>query len=218
MNLDKATRDWIIAGLALLLIISLFFFPWFDLASGPVCSLVSCTRSATGAPDGWLGILAVLAAIALIADIAIEQFSPQTVLPSVGGGRSATRLMLAGITAAFVALKFLFHIHFSYFGWGFYLSVVITAALVFLALQANAGMVPGRPTGTATGGAPPPPGGTAPPPGGGAAPPPGGGTAPPPGGGTAPPPGGAGGSTPPPAGGGGAGTPPGTGGPPPPGA
>jgi hypothetical protein len=226
VNLDKATRDWIIAGLALLLIISLFFFPWFDLASGPVCSLVSCTRSATGAPDGWLGILAVLGAIALIADVGIEQFSPQTVIPSVAGGRSATRLILAAITAGFVALKFLFHIHFSYFGWGFYLSVVITAGLVFLALQANAGMMPGRPAGTAPG-APPPPGGTAappgggaaPPPGGGTAPPPGGGTAPPPGGGTAPPPGGAGGSTPPPGGGGGTpGTPPGRGGPPPPGA
>jgi hypothetical protein len=214
VNLDKATRDWIIAGLALLLIISLLFFPWFDLASGPVCSLVSCTRSATGAPDGWLGILAVLAAIVLIVDVGIEQFSPQTVVPSVAGGRSATRLILAAIVAGFIVLKFLFHIHFSYFGWGFYLSVVITAALVFLAFQANADTMPGRPAATATG-APPPPGGAATPPGGGAAPPPGGGTAPPPGGGTAPPPGGAGGSTPPPAGGGAPGTPPGTGGAPP---
>ena len=48
--------------------------------------------------------------------------------------------MLACVTALFVALKFLFHIHFSYFGFGFWAAIVLTVALVTVALQArNAG-------------------------------------------------------------------------------
>jgi hypothetical protein len=52
-------------------------------------------------------------------------------------------MILAIVAAAFVALKFLLHIHFSYFSWGFYLGVVLTIALVYLAVQArNAPDVP----------------------------------------------------------------------------
>ena len=43
--------------------------------------------------------------------------------------------MLACITALFVFLKFLFNIHFSDFGFGFYLAVILTAGLVWVALQ-----------------------------------------------------------------------------------
>ena len=48
-----------------------------------------------------------------------------------------TRLALAGICALFVALKFLFHIHFSLFGFGFWGAVVLTAGLVVLARKAH---------------------------------------------------------------------------------
>jgi uncharacterized membrane protein len=126
-----------LAGLALLLLISLLFLPWFSVtvSIGPVSA--SATATATDAPDGWLGILAVLSAIALIADLGIERLSPGTALPNIGGSRTMTRFVLACVTALFVALKFLFHIHFSYFGFGFYASVVLTAGLVWVALQAR---------------------------------------------------------------------------------
>jgi hypothetical protein len=60
-------------------------------------------------------------------------------LPNVGGSRTATRLALAGLTALFVVLKFLFHIHFSLFGFGFWAAIVLTAALVLATLRVSRG-------------------------------------------------------------------------------
>jgi len=99
----------------------------------------SASSSATGSPDGWLGVIALLATILIVADIAIEPLSPQTQLPAIGDSRASTRFILAAVAAVCVALKFLFHIHFSLFGWGFYLTVILAAALLYLTLQARAG-------------------------------------------------------------------------------
>lgn len=136
MKFDSVSRDdWILAGLALLLVINLLFLPWFSITFGPF----SATLTATDSPDGWLGILAVLSALALIADLGVERLSPGTALPNIGGSRTQTRFVLACVTALFVVLKFLFHIHFSLFGVGFYLGIVLTAALVWVALQTRNG-------------------------------------------------------------------------------
>jgi hypothetical protein len=138
MNVDNVSRDdWILAGIALLLAIDLLFLPWFDITVSAGAFSVSATSTATGSPDGWLGILAVLAAVALVVDIAIERLSPQTQVPAIGGSRTSTRFILAAAAAGFVALKFLFHIHFSIFGFGFWLAVVLAAALVVLAARAR---------------------------------------------------------------------------------
>jgi hypothetical protein len=45
--------------------------------------------------------------------------------------------VMAAVAAGFVALKFLFHIHFSFFGIGFWAAVVLTAALVVVAARAR---------------------------------------------------------------------------------
>jgi hypothetical protein len=156
VNLDNVRRDdWIIGGLALVLIIDLVSFPWFSLGGGSVggISLPSFDLSGTDAPDGWLGILAVIALIALIADLAIERFSPQTQIPEIGGSRTMTRFVLAAAAAGFMALKFLFHIgHIGDLGWGFWLGALLAIGLVFLAMQARAGSsgTSIRPTRTST--------------------------------------------------------------------
>jgi hypothetical protein len=140
MSLDNVSRDdWVVGGLALLLVIDLLFLPWFTFSAGFGSFSVSVSSTATGSPDGWLGVLAVIAAIALLVDLAVERLSPQTTMPMIGGSRSSTRLVLAGITAAFVVLKFLFHIHFSLFGFGFWAAVVLTVALVFASLRVSRG-------------------------------------------------------------------------------
>jgi hypothetical protein len=133
---DYSRDDWIVAGLALLLAIDLLFLPWFSIS---VLGFGTVTSTATGAPDGWLGVLAVITSIALIVDLVIERSSPGTALPNVGGSRTATRLALAGLTALFVVLKFLFHIHFSLFGFGFWAAIVLTAALVLATLRVSRG-------------------------------------------------------------------------------
>jgi hypothetical protein len=145
VNVDNVSReDWILGGVAVLLVIDLLFLPWFTVTVGPF----TVTATATGDPDGWLGVLAVLASIVLIADLAIERFSPQTQLPSINNSRTHTRFVEACVVAALLFLKFLFHIHFGNFGFGFWAAVVLTAALVYLALQArNAGLGVTRRTG-----------------------------------------------------------------------
>jgi hypothetical protein len=134
MKAENVSRDdWIFGGIGLLLVIDLLFLPWFSISVGPI----SVTSTATGSPDGWLGVLAVLATIAVIADLAIERFSPQTELPAIAGSRPQTRFVLACVAAGLVVLKFLFHIHFSLFGLGFWAAVVLTAGFIYLAMQAR---------------------------------------------------------------------------------
>jgi hypothetical protein len=153
LNTANVSRDdWILGGVALLLIIDLLFLPWFSVSVAAGAFSATFSSTATGAPSGLLGILAVLALIALIADLAIERFSPQTALPNVGGSRATTRMVLGLAAVVFLVLKFLFNIHFSDFGFGFWLAVVLSAGLVYVLLQArNAGTAITRtPTGTPT--------------------------------------------------------------------
>jgi len=158
VNVDNVTRDdWVVGGVALVLAIFLVILPWFDVGSG----LFSASLSATSDPAGWLGILAFLAALTVAADLAVERLAPEIEVPAIGGSRTNTRFILAVITAAFVALKFLLHIHFTgivSFAWGFYIDVLVTAALVYVARQARAGL-PVVPPGTSmpSGHQPPPP-------------------------------------------------------------
>jgi hypothetical protein len=188
VNLENVTReDWIVGGLALLLAICLIVLPWFDISVTVGAFSASASYSATSTPDGWLGILAFIAALAIVADLAIERLSPQTQIPAIGGSRTNTRFVLSLVVAAFVILKFLFHIHFSLFGWGFYVDIILTAALVWVAYQARAGAPIGFPSGGSVASSrrtPPPSAGTGagtpgagtppsePPAGGGSTPPP----------------------------------------------
>jgi hypothetical protein len=134
--MDNISRDdWVLGGLALLLLIDLLFLPWFDISVSALGISVSYTSTATGDPDGWLGILAVVATLAVLADLGVERLSPATQLPSIGGSRATTRFVLAGVAALFLVLKFLFHInHFSDLGFGFWVAVVLTAGLVYFAM------------------------------------------------------------------------------------
>ena len=137
MDMSKFSREeLILAGVALLLAIDLLFLPWFDVTVSIGSFKASFTSSATGEPDGWLGVLAVLSLVALIADLALERLG-NVDLPAINGSRADTRLALAAVAAGFVVLKFLFHIHFSLFGIGFWGAVVLTAALVATAVRAR---------------------------------------------------------------------------------
>ncbi len=168
MNLDNVRRnDWIVGGIALVLAIDLLFFPWFHISVGVGSFTISADSTDTGSPDGWLGVLALLATLGVLVDLALERLSPQTQVPAVSGSRVMTRFVLALAAAGFMALKFLFHIHFSLFGWGFYLGVILVIALVYVTMQARQGapLPPTRPA------EPVAPAGPAGPPAGSAGPP-----------------------------------------------
>lgn len=144
MNLNNVSRDdWIVGGLALLLVIALLFFPWISVSIGPF----TATSAGTGAPDGIFGILALLLAIALLADLGIERLSPETQLPSLGDGRLFTRMVLAVAALVCVVLKFVLHT--SNVGWGFWVTVIVAIALVVVTVRARQGqpVMPTRPAG-----------------------------------------------------------------------
>lgn len=133
MDLSKFTRDELILGtVAILLALDLLFGPWFEVSVGIGTLTLSASSTATGAPDGWLGVIAMLASLGVVADLALERLSSAE-LPAVGGTRAATRLALAVTAAACLALKFLLNVHFDYFGFGFWAAVVLAGALVVFA-------------------------------------------------------------------------------------
>jgi hypothetical protein len=132
MQVENVSRsEWILSGLGLFLVIDLLFFPWVDVSIGPF----SVTSAGTGAPDGWLGVLGMLAALAFVVDLGLEKFASVEV-PSIGGSRERTRMILAAVAAGCVALKFLLHLsHTGDLGFGCWLALVSAGALVFLTVR-----------------------------------------------------------------------------------
>jgi len=124
---DFKRDDWLVLGLALVLVIDLLLLPWFSFSELGYSS----SLSATSAPDGWAGILAFLLVLVVGVDLVIERASPQTTLPNIGGSRTMTRWWLTVAAAVFVFLKFVTNIHFSLFGFGFWLGVILTAGLLY---------------------------------------------------------------------------------------
>jgi len=138
MDLSKFTREeLILAGVAILLAFDLLFLPWFEVSIGFGSLELSASSTGTGAPDGWLGVLGVLASLALVADLALERLASAEI-PALGGSRARTRLALAVAAAACVALKFLLSVHFDYFGFGFWAAVLLSVALVVFARRLDA--------------------------------------------------------------------------------
>jgi hypothetical protein len=140
VSVDKVRpEDWVVGGLALLLAVALLLFPWFTLTISFGTLTASASATATAAPDGWTAVLGMVAAIAVVADLAVERVLPHVQIPTIGDSREETRFVLAAIAATFTALKFLLHIHFDLFGWGFYVAIATAAALVYFAARARQG-------------------------------------------------------------------------------
>ena len=143
LKLERLSReDWIICGLAALLVLDLLVLPWFSF--GATISVGSATVSIGGsltgvdAPDAWLGVLALLSCAFLVADLGFERLSPQTRVPSIASDRQTTRYVLACVAAGLIALKFVFHIgRFGELALGFWLAVLLVGALVAMTRRAR---------------------------------------------------------------------------------
>jgi hypothetical protein len=143
LHLERLSRDdWVLGGLGLLLVFDLLVLPWFSFGAtiNVGSATVSIGGSLTGAdaPDAWLGVLSVIAAAFLVADLGFERLSPQTQLPSLGDDRTLTRFALACTAAVLLTLKFLFHLgRFGELGLGFWLAIMLVAAVVVLTRRAH---------------------------------------------------------------------------------
>ncbi|MHB8431501.1 MAG: hypothetical protein ACYDDZ_13425 [Acidimicrobiales bacterium] len=123
-------RDLLVGGAALLFAIDLLFLPWVDVsATVPTINGVSFpsysfTSSGTGAPDGFLGILAVLLALVVVGDLLLERLTA-VALPALPVSRQMARTAAAGGAFLLVLLKFVLHLHPSYLGFGCWLGIVL---------------------------------------------------------------------------------------------
>ena len=143
LGLERLSReDWIIVVVAALLVLDLLVLPWFSF--GATITVGSTTLSIGGsaagvdAPDAWLGVLALMASVFLIADLATERLSPETRLPTVARDRVTGRYWLACTTAGLLAFKFILHLgRFGELALGFWTAVLLVAGLVALTRRAR---------------------------------------------------------------------------------
>lgn len=126
MDFSKLSReDWMVLGGGIVLIISLLFFAWYSVGGVTVSSGVTVggySGAAVSAPYAIWGILALIVAIAVVADLALARFSPQTQLPTTQLGRDLTRAAACGLLLLLLAIKFISHV--GDFGFGFFVDVV----------------------------------------------------------------------------------------------
>ncbi len=131
-TLESVSRDeLIVVALAVLLALDLLFLPWFQITITGGGQTVPISDPATGAPDGWLGVLAVFAVVALLADLAIERLSPHTQVPAIADSRARTRMVLALIAAGLLAFKLLIHFG-SAGGIGFWGALLLAGGLLYV--------------------------------------------------------------------------------------
>jgi hypothetical protein len=153
VNVENVSRDdWIIGGLALLLVITLLFFPWYHIGFSLGVVSASLNRAAASSPYAIWGILAVITSLLLLADLAFERLAPQTNVPAISNSRTTTRMVLAAVTALLLVIKFFAHV--GSFGWGFFVALITLGALCFLTWQAHRQSPVAS---TAAAGPPPPP-------------------------------------------------------------
>jgi hypothetical protein len=135
-------EDWIIIGVAAVLVLDLLVLPWFSFGAtitvGSATLSIGGSATAVDAPDAWLGVLALMATAFLIADLAAERLSPLTRLPTVAGDRITGRYALACTTAGLLALKFVLHLgRFGELALGCWTAMLLVAALVVLTRRAR---------------------------------------------------------------------------------
>ncbi|MHB8325399.1 MAG: hypothetical protein ACYDEA_12125 [Candidatus Dormibacteria bacterium] len=128
--------DWVVGAAGLLLVIDLVALPWIDVsyAYGPFGA--SITASGVSGPDGFLGWLAVLLALAAVADLGLERLTTVQLpeLPMAG-----PQLRAAGAVAALVLvlLEFILHLDPRYLGFGCWLALVAAAVFAVAAIRSR---------------------------------------------------------------------------------
>jgi hypothetical protein len=143
LGLERLSRDdWTIIAVAGLLVLDLLLLPWFSFGAtitvGSATLSIGGSASAVDAPDAFLGVIALMASVFLIADLATERLSPDTRLPTVAGDRITGRYALACTTAGLLVVKFVLHLgRFGELALGFWTALLLVAGLVMLTRRAR---------------------------------------------------------------------------------
>ena len=108
-----------VAAGGIVLVIGLLAFPWFSVSVGPF----SYTSAATSSTGGIWAVLAMIVLIAVIVDLLLARFSPQTTLPTTALGRDMTRVAAVALVVLLMLIKLISHI--GNYGWGFYVDIIL---------------------------------------------------------------------------------------------
>lgn len=133
MDTKKLSKlDWWVVGAAAVLVIDLAALPWIDVSVGPV----SFTSGGTGSPDGFLGVVALIAALGAGVDLLLARLMPSVRIAALEGfGRAKARLVASAAAFALVVLKFVLHPHPSYLGAGCWLALALGAVLTVFSFR-----------------------------------------------------------------------------------
>ncbi len=131
MDLSRLTKaDRIILAAGLLLIIDLLFFPWhkIEVGSAVLGLQVKVTRSGVESPNAFWGILALLVAAVMVAQIAVSRFTSAN-LPTLPIPWSRVHLIAGVAVLALLLIKLVAETDF--LGWGAYVALLCGAALAY---------------------------------------------------------------------------------------
>jgi hypothetical protein len=132
VDFSKLSReDAMVLGGGVLLVIGLLAFSWYDIGGGSVggVTIPSFSPAAAASPYAIWGILAMIVTIFIVLDLALERFSPQTVIPTTQLGRDMTRVAACGLMLLLLFIKFVAHV--GDFGWGFFVDVILAVLVSY---------------------------------------------------------------------------------------
>jgi hypothetical protein len=121
-NLSLGERIMSLAGI--LLLIDLLFLPWHRIDLG----IISVSRSGLQSPNGFLGLLAALVAVAIVVRVVISEFTTIE-LPQLPVSWERADLMAAAAVAALLLLKLVLET--SFLSVGAWLAIPLAAALLY---------------------------------------------------------------------------------------
>lgn len=125
MDFSKLTKgDKVVLGAGLLLIIDLLFFPWHHISLGPF----SVNRTGVQSPNSGYGVLALLLAIVMVAQVAVARFTSAK-MPELPVPWAQVHLIAGVVTFALLLLKLV--VETSSLGFGAFLGLLAAAALAF---------------------------------------------------------------------------------------
>ncbi len=129
MDLKKLSLGERIMSLgALLLLVDLVILPWHRLSIGVAGFDVTSSRSGVQSPNGFLGLLAALVAVAVVARIVLHGFT-ELRLPAIPVTWERADLLAGAAIAGLLVLKLVLET--SYLSLGAYLAVPLAGAVAY---------------------------------------------------------------------------------------
>lgn len=124
MDLSKLTKgDRIVVASALLLVLDLLLIPWYSVT---VVGIVTVTLKGVDSPDSFLGILSLLVALAMGAQVVLSRLT-EVKVPEIGIPWARAHFLGGLAVVIMLALKFVLHT--SYLSIGSYLAILFAIAL-----------------------------------------------------------------------------------------